>query len=429
MAAPKTKRDEHEADAIIVGGGLVGLASGLALGQAGLSTIIVDALPAEHRLAASFDGRASAVAYANYRMLRVLGVADRIGSEAQRIEDILVSDGRAPDGLRAGGPGPFALWFDRRERDAASDGEPLGYMVENRRMRLALLETIAQSDAVRHLAPANAVSADLAGARARLTLADGRALTAPLLIGAEGRRSVVREAARIRTVGWSYPQDGLVATVRMERDHGGVAHEYFLPSGPFAILPLTERRASLVWTERRAAARAAMALNEAAFEAEIQRRFGDFLGEARLEGPRWSFPLELQIAERFFAPRAALVGDAARRIHPIAGQGFNLGLKDAAALAELAGEAVTLGLDPGGPDVLLRYQQWRRPDSVLMALATDAFNRLFSTDAGPVRLVRGLGLAAVGRIAAARRLFMRDAGADLGALPKLLQGRRLDGPA
>lgn len=415
-------------DVVIAGGGLVGLSAALALAHGGFETAVVDALPAETRLADTFDGRASAVAYANFRMLDVLGCGEALKAHAQRIDDILVSDGRAPDGLRAGGPGPAFLHFDHRELGgrAEAEGEPLGYMVENRRMRAALIERARAAPRVTMIAPAKVASVTLGEARGAVALEDGRVLSAPLVVGAEGRNSIVRETAGIRTIAWRYDQAGLVATVRMAAPHHGVAHEYFLPAGPFAILPLTDNRASLVWTERAAAAKAAMALGDADFQGEIRRRFGDFLGAVTVEGPRFSYPLGLEIAERFAAPRAALVGDAARRIHPIAGQGFNLGLKDAAALAEVLSDSAGLGLDIGGLDVLDRYQAWRRPDSVTMALATDAFNRLFSTDFGPVRVLRDLGIRLVDRLPLARRAFVRAAGADLGALPKLLRGEALD---
>jgi 2-octaprenyl-6-methoxyphenol hydroxylase len=413
-------------DVIIVGGGMTGLAGGLALAHAGLRTVVLDAAPAASRVAPDFDGRASAIAYANFRMLERLGVAARLEGRVQPIAQILVSDGRAPDGLRRGGPGPALLRFDARELDArAGDGrndlEPLGYMIENRWLRRALQEAIAAAENVVHRAPARVEAVVLEPGAARVRLAGGEALAAPLVVGAEGAASVVRETMGVRVVGWDYPQRGLVATVRHEKPHNGVAHEYFLPSGPFAILPLTENRASLVWTERTRAAEAAMALREVDFEAEVRRRFGDFLGAVRIEGPRFSFPLGLRMAEDFVRSRAALLGDAARRIHPIAGQGLNLGLKDAAALADVLGEAARVGLDLGGLDVLERYQRWRRFDSVMLAAATDLFNRLYSNDLAPVRLLRDLGMAAVDRLAFARRLFARDAGADLGEIPSLLR--------
>jgi 2-octaprenyl-6-methoxyphenol hydroxylase len=417
-------------DVIIVGGGMAGLTGALAVAHAGLEAVVLDAAPAARRVATEFDGRASAVAYANFRMLERLGVAAHLEGRVQPITEILVSDGRAPDGLRRGGPGPALLHFQARDLDgrtaqdaesARNDQAPLGLMVENRWLRFALLEAIATAPNVVHRAPARveAVVLEPGGASARLD--DGSTLAAPLIVGAEGAASLVREAMGVRVVGWDYPQSGLVATVRHAKPHGGVAHEYFLPSGPFAILPLTENRASLVWTERTAAAEAAMALDDAGFAAEVRRRFGDFLGALRIEGPRFSYPLGLRVAEDFVRPRAALLGDAARRIHPIAGQGLNLGFKDAAALADVLADAARVGLDLGRLDVLERYQRWRRFDSVMLAAATDLFNRLYSNDLAPVRFARDLGMAVVDKLPFARRLFTRDAGADLGELPSLLR--------
>ncbi|MGD2131756.1 MAG: UbiH/UbiF/VisC/COQ6 family ubiquinone biosynthesis hydroxylase [Maricaulaceae bacterium] len=416
-----TEPSRDDFDAIFAGGGLVGLAAALAAARVGLNVLVIDAAPAETQLAASFDGRASAIAYANFRMLSRLGVAERIGAHAQRIEQILVSDGRAGDDLRAGGPGPRLLHFDARELDDAENGEPLGYMVENRRMRAALIAAAAEAPRLTHLAPARVTEVRLERQRAVVRLEDGTEHAAPLVVGAEGRFSAVRDAMGARIVGWPYRQHGIVATVACEKPHEGVAHEYFLPSGPFAILPLTDNRASLVWTERPDAAAAAMKLDDEAFADEIRRRFGAFLGEVNVEGPRFSYPLGVAVSDKFVAPRAALVGDAARRIHPIAGQGFNLGLKDAAALADVLKEALTAGLDLGGLDVLRRYQEWRRFDSVVLALATDGFNRLYSNDMPLVRFARGLGMAAVDKIGLARRLFTRNAGADMGELPSLLR--------
>jgi 2-octaprenyl-6-methoxyphenol hydroxylase len=275
------------------------------------------------------------------------------------------------------------------------------------------------------LAPAKAVAVSAEGPLASVRLEDGRTLRAPLVVGAEGRHSVVREAAKINLIGWDYPQTGVVATVRMDEDHRGVAHEYFLPSGPFAILPLTERRASLVWTESRARGAALRNARIEVFEAHLRRRFGEFLGGVSVEGPRFVYPLSLQLAERMSAPRMALLGDAAHGIHPIAGQGLNLGLKDAAALAQVLVDAARLGEDIGSESVLDRYGAWRRFDNVMLAAATDAFTRLFSNDVGPVRLARGLGMSVVNRIGPARRFFMQEAGGGVGDLPRLLRGEPL----
>jgi 2-octaprenyl-6-methoxyphenol hydroxylase len=259
-------------------------------------------------------------------------------------------------------------------------------------------------------------------AAAEVTLADGRILRAPLVVGAEGRGSVAREVAGIETMGWSYGQSGVVATVALEHDHQGVAHEYFLPSGPFAILPLTGRRASLVWTESTRRGEALRGARDEVFHAHLRRRFGDFLGRVEAQGPRFVYPLSIQLATRLTAPRLALLGDAAHAIHPLAGQGLNLGLKDAAALAQVLAEALRLGEDIGSEAVLERYARWRRLDNLAVSLACDGFNRLFSNNNPLLRAARGAGLAAVGRIGPARRFFMQEAGGALGDLPRLLRG-------
>jgi 2-octaprenyl-6-methoxyphenol hydroxylase len=258
-----------------------------------------------------------------------------------------------------------------------------------------------------------------------VTLADGRTLRAPVAVGAEGRGSVIRTAAGIGAIGWDYPQTGVVATVRLERPHEGVAHEYFLPGGPFAILPLTGDRASLVWTESRSRGAALKSARPEVFHTHLMRRFGDFLGQVTVEGPVFTYPLSLQLAERFTAPRAALLGDAAHGVHPIAGQGLNLGLKGAAALAEVLVEASRLGEDIGSEAVLERYAAWRRFDTVTLSAGMDAFVRLFSNDNPLLRLARGAGMAAVNRIGPARRFFMTEAGGAVGDLPRLLKGEAL----
>jgi 2-octaprenyl-6-methoxyphenol hydroxylase len=252
-----------------------------------------------------------------------------------------------------------------------------------------------------------------------------RELTAPLVVGAEGRGSVVRREAGMGSVGWDYRQTGVVATVRLEHDHQGVAHEFFLPGGPFAILPLTDNRASLVWTEARPRAEALKAASSEAFHAHLQRRFGECLGRATVEGPVFTYPLSLQLAERFYAPRMALLGDAAHGVHPIAGQGLNMGLKGAAALAETLVEAARLGEDIGSEVVLERYAQWRRFDTVILSAGMDAFVHLFSNDNPLIRLARGVGMATVNRIAPARKMFMQEAGGAFGELPRLLRGEAL----
>jgi 2-octaprenyl-6-methoxyphenol hydroxylase len=408
---------------IVAGAGMVGATGALALASGGLKVALVDPLPFEAQAAPTFDGRASAIAYSSFRALGALGVGARLAPHAQRIEQILVTDGRSP-GAASGQRTPFHLRFAAEEIADRSHGEPLGYMVENRLIRAGLAEGVHASD-IAVLAPARVVGVSADAAAAEVTLDDGRRLQAPLLVGAEGRRSVVREAAGIGVVGWSYGQTGVVATVRHARPHGGVAHEYFLPGGPFAILPLTENRASLVWTESNRRAQALGGASDAAFEAHLRRRFGDFLGDVAVEGPRFAYPLELQLAEQWAAPRIALLGDAAHGIHPIAGQGLNLGLKDAAALAETVVEAARLGEDIGSLAVLDRYARWRRFDTVALAVATDAFTRLFSNDNLLLRAARGVGMGVVNRIGPARRFFMQEAGGAVGELPRLLRGEAL----
>ncbi|MEW5686474.1 MAG: UbiH/UbiF/VisC/COQ6 family ubiquinone biosynthesis hydroxylase [Pseudomonadota bacterium] len=412
-----------DADVIIAGAGVAGATLALGLAQAGLKPVLVDPVPFESQLAPTFDGRAWAIAYAAYRQWRALGLAPALDPHAQRIEQILVTDGRTP-GAATAGQTPFFLRFDSDEISDRSDGEPLGYLLENRHVRAAVSAALTDAG-VQVLAPAKVASLAIDPRAATVTLADGRALSAPLVVGAEGRGSVVREQAGIGAIGWDYKQAGVVATVRMARPHEGVAHEYFLPSGPFAILPLTDDRASLVWTESAARGAALKTARPEIFQAHLERRFGDFLGDVTVEGPVFSYPLSLQLAERLTAPRVALLGDAAHGVHPIAGQGLNLGLKGAAALAEVVADAARLGEDIGSEVVLERYAAWRRFDTVMLSAGMDAFVHLFSNDNPLLRLGRGIGMAAVNRIGPARRFFMQEAGGAVGDLPRLLRGEAL----
>lgn len=413
----------RDIDVIIAGAGIAGATLALALNQAGLRPVLIDPVVFDAQVAPAFDGRASAIAYAAFRQWKALGLAETLEPHAQRIEQILVTDGQTP-GAASRGTGPFFLRFDSAEIADSSDGEPLGYLLENRHIRAALAKAVMAAG-ITVLAPAKVASAAFGPREAAVTLADGRKLTAPVAVGAEGRGSVIRTEAQIGAVGWDYPQTGVVATVRLERPHEGVAHEYFLPGGPFAILPLTGNRASLVWTEARSRGAALKAARPEIFHAHLQRRFGDFLGEATVEGPVFTYPLSLQLAERFTAPRAALLGDAAHGVHPIAGQGLNLGLKGAAALAETLVEAARLGEDIGSEMVLERYAAWRRFDTITLSAGMDAFVRLFSNDNPLLRLARGAGMAAVNRIGPARRFFMTEAGGAVGDLPRLLRGEAL----
>ena len=407
-------------DVIIAGAGMAGATFALAAAQAGLKAVLIDPQPFSDQLAPTFDGRSTAVAFSTFRMLDALGVGEGLRAHACRMDHILVTDGRRP-GAASKAPSSAFLRFDASEIGDRNGGEPLGYMVENRHIRAALAHAIGTAG-IEVRAPAAVASVAVDGVRAAVTLAGSAVLSAPLVIGAEGRGSVVRDAARIDTVGWGYGQSGVVATVRLGRDHGGVAHEYFLPRGPFAILPLTDRRASLVWTETTRAAEALRDASDEAFQSHLMRRFGEFLDGATVEGPRFVYPLELKLATRLTAPRTALIGDAAHGVHPVAGQGLNMGLKDAAALAEVLADAVRLGEDIGSESVLDRYARWRRFDNIALAAGFDSFVRLFSNDVAPVRLARDLGMAVVNRVGPLRRAFMREAGGATGDLPRLLRG-------
>lgn len=405
------------ADVLIAGGGLVGQTLALALEQAGVSVIVVDAAPPTAALAPNFDGRAFAIAFANYRMWRALGLTEDLDPVVQPIRQILVTDGKPLKG-----PSPLHLHFDFAELETQ---EPLGYMVENRFLRAALDKAVRARPAIAALAPAAVTAFTRHPSHVEATLADGRVVRAALIVGCDGRNSFVRKQAGIRTLGRDYPTTAIVATVKHERPHEGVAHEYFLPNGPFAILPLTGERANIVWGEPHLAAKALLAMPQADFLAELKLRFGAFLGEVEPEGPRFSYPLTMKLAERMIDRRLALAGDSAHAIHPIAGQGLNLGLKDVAALAECVRDALALGLDAGDVTALERYQRWRRFDNVMMAAAMDFFDRLFSNDIAPLRRVRGWGLAVVNEIGPARRFFMRFAGAETPGMPSLLKGRSL----
>ncbi|QGZ97062.1 UbiH/UbiF/VisC/COQ6 family ubiquinone biosynthesis hydroxylase [Terricaulis silvestris] len=410
-----------DADVILGGGGLVGQTLALALDQAGVSVAVIDASKPADTLAPTFDGRAFAIAFASFRMWRALGIGDQI--DAQPIEQIMVTDGRLGDGVRKGGPSLLHLHFDRAEmRD---HDEPLGLMCEARHVRLALDSAVKAKSSIRMIQPMSVTSIERDPAGVRVALANGETLRAPLLVGTDGRRSFVRQAVGIRTIGWDYPATAIVATIAHEEPHNAVAYEHFLPNGPFAILPLTGNRSNIVWAEPRKAADALLKMGEDDFLAELRLRFGDFLGELSLEGPRFGYPLSLQLAERMIDARVALAGDSAHGIHPLAGQGLNLGLKDCAALAECIADGVALGLDPGDVSILERYQRWRRFDNVSMALGMEFFDKLFSNDIRPLAVARRLGLGAVNAVGPARRFFMKYAGGGAGDLPKLLRGESL----
>ncbi|MCW5699159.1 MAG: UbiH/UbiF/VisC/COQ6 family ubiquinone biosynthesis hydroxylase [Rhodospirillales bacterium] len=409
--ADPSNSPDLQADVLIVGGGLVGGALACALGQRELSLAVIDTAAPDAVLAAAYDGRASAIAASSRRLLEGIDVWRHIEDETSPMLDIRVSDGDSPLFLHYG--------------NEAVGGEPFGHMVENRTLRRGLLAQMNALDSVRLLAPARVRSLDRTAATVTATLTDGRRIRARLAVAADGRTSQIRDGAGIRVTKWSYNQVGIVCTVAHERPHDNIAHEHFLPSGPFAILPLKGNRASIVWTERAELAPMIMALDDDDFTAELAKRFGDFLGVVSVVGPRWSYPLSLQFAETAIAERLALVGDAYHGMHPIAGQGLNMGFRDVAALAEVIIDTARLGGDVGSADVLRRYQRWRRFDNHLMLAMTDALNRLFSNDIGPIKLARDIGLAVVNRISPLKTLFMRHAMGIVGDLPRLMRGQPL----
>jgi 2-octaprenyl-6-methoxyphenol hydroxylase len=410
------KTRSEMADVLIVGGGLNGPVLALALARAGLSVTVVDALPLKALRATGFDGRAYALALASQRMLAALDLWDAVSGDAQPINGIRASDGRAGEGAS-----PFFLAFDAAEIEEG----PMGYMLEDRFLRRALLDAMKAEDRISHVAGRTVTAQQVDPQGVTITLSDGKTLRARLLVGADGRRSGTAERAGITRTGWGYGQTALVAAIDHALPHGGIAHQFFMPPGPLAILPLPGNRSSIVWSESDAQAQAIMALDDAGFLDVLRPRFGSFLGEISLAGQRFTYPLNLTLANSFVAERLALVGDAAHGVHPIAGQGLNLGLRDVGALAECLVEAARRGEDIASPLVLARYQQWRRFDTATLAVATDAFNRLFSNDNPLLRLGRDLGMAAVGAVPGLRRRFIREAAGLTGDIPRLLQGQPL----
>ncbi|QOF69348.1 ubiquinone biosynthesis hydroxylase [Aminobacter sp. SR38] len=406
-------------DVLVAGAGYVGLATAVSIKQArpNLHIAIVDAAPAE---VWRKDGRASAIAAAACRMLDQLGCWEEIAPEAQAITDMIITDSKSADPVR-----PVFLTFDGE----IGAGEPFAHMIENRLLNGALRRRAAELgiDIIEGVA-VQAFEAGTAGAKVHL--ADGISIDTRLLIAADGVNSRLRDMAGIKTVRWEYGQSGIVCTVIHERPHGGRAEEHFLPAGPFATLPLKPtkdgtNRSSIVWTERTEDADKLVAGDPFVFEIELEQRFGLKLGEIRVEGKPRAWPLGLTLARAFVASRFALAGDAAHGIHPIAGQGLNLGFKDAAALAETTVEADRLGQDIGAIDVLERYEQWRRFDTVRMGITTDVLNRLFSNDIAPVRTIRDIGLGLVDRVPRLKDYFIRQASGLTGETPRLLKGEAI----
>jgi 2-octaprenyl-6-methoxyphenol hydroxylase len=409
-----TSRTAERRHVVIGGAGFAGLALAIALRQGLGETFAVSVADPALASAKSRDPRASAIAAAARRMFEAIGVWDAVASEAQPILDMVVTDSKLDDAVR-----PTFLTFGGE----VEPGEAFAHMIENRLLVDVLVEKAKELGV--ELRPTAVSSFEHAPNKIDTHFADGGMLSARLLVGADGARSQIREQAGIATHGWNYDQSAIVTTVAHEREHHGRAEEHFLPAGPFAILPLTGNRASIVWTETAREAKRIVALSDEEFHDELEKRFGLHLGELKVIGARRAFPLGLFTARSFIAERLALVGDAAHIIHPIAGQGLNMGLRDVAALAEAIVDAARLGLDPGGAEVLDRYQRWRRFDTMTMGVATDGLNRLFSNRSDALRLVRDMGLGMVERLPALKRIFIREAAGFTGDVPKLLKGEVL----
>lgn len=395
-------------DVIILGGGLVGLTQGIALSAHGVSCAVVDPADPNAAIAPGFDGRVSAIASATWKMLQAIGVGAHLEGKGCPIERIWVSDGLEPG----------ALEFIAPDEDGA-----MGTMVENRDIRIALRDAARGATNLTVFQPDRAVDVERDVDGVRMTLASGAQLSAGLLIAAEGRNSPTRDAAGLRVARWSYPHVGTVTAIEHEIPHANTAYEIFYPGGPFALLPMQPgNRSAIVWTVPQKHAAGMLALSDRAWLAEAQKRMGGFLGEISIISPRSSYPLGFHHAARITATRLALVGDAAHGIHPIAGQGLNLGLRDVAAMTQVVVEGMRLGLDTGDAQLLARYERWRSIDSLSVAVATDSLVRLFDVPGKLPSAIRRFGLGAVQRIAPLKNRFMAEARGESGALPRLLMG-------
>ncbi|MBT6925817.1 MAG: UbiH/UbiF/VisC/COQ6 family ubiquinone biosynthesis hydroxylase [Marinovum sp.] len=403
---------EHDCDIAIVGGGLNGPALALAAAQVGLRVIVLDATSHKPRKNAKFDGRAYALALASKRLMAAVGVWENVAQDAEPMLNIRVSDGRAGVGAS-----PFFMDFDHAELEEG----PMGYMVEDRHLRYALQAAMQTSPLIEYRLATRVTGQSTGPEGVTLSLANNQKITTRLLVGADGRQSGTAARAGITYTGWQYGQTALVCAVEHDRPHGGVAHQFFMPAGPMAVLPLSARRSTVVWSEKTDSAAVIKTLDDAAFLDVLRPRFGDFLGDIALTGGRFSYPLGMMIAKNYIAPNVALIGDAAHGVHPIAGQGLNAGLRDVAALIQVLSEAKQRGEDFASQPVLARYQLWRRFDATALAVATDGFNRLFSNDNPILRLGRDLGMGMINAMPKVRRGILREAAGLTGDLPDLMR--------
>ena len=402
----------YDTDIAIVGGGLNGAIMSLALAEAGFTVTLIDPQTLKSKQNPHFDGRSYSLAIASVRLMQALGLWEELAPNAQPILEIKVADGRAYSN-----PSPYFLYFDHHEIEEG----PMGHMVEDRHLRPLLQKRLQSVSQINYRAGLSVSEMTITDTHAELRLNTEETITTRLVIGADGRQSQTAERAGIKRTGWRYGQTALVCALSHNIPHQGVACQYFMPPGPLAILPLTGNRSSIVWTESDANAATIMAMDNNDYMAVLQPRIGDYLGKVELVGARYSYPLNLTIAQNYVMPRLALVGDAAHGVHPIAGQGLNLGLRDIAALSEVLSDARLRGEDFSSLAILLRYQEWRRFDTTALAVATDAVNKLFSNDNSFFRTLRDLGMGAINSLPALRRSFIREAAGLTGDLPRLMQ--------
>lgn len=399
-------------DVVILGGGLAGLSMAAALATAGVPVVCIDQDSPDRQAGDAFDIRTTAIAYASMRVLDCVGVWRHMEAKAGPMLDIRIADQFSP----------LFVHYDHTELAMEGENRPFGWIIDNKDLRHALFARVAELPGLVHLAPARATRVERTRSGAAVFLADGRVVRAKLVVGADGRGSLARESAGIKVRRWVYDQSAIICTIRHSEPNNGVAVEHFLPNGPFAVLPMTENRCSIIWSEKTSLVKAYLDLPDDQFIEELDRRSGGYLGTITLATGRQAWPLSVLLAERFIAERLALIGDAAHAIHPIAGQGLNLGLRDVAALAEVVVDAHRLGLDVGGPEVLARFQRWRRFDTVLLAAVCDGLVHLFSNNIPPLRLARNLGMAVVNRLPPVKRFFMRHAMGVVGDLPRMIRG-------
>ena len=404
---------KEDSDIIIIGGGLVGLTLACALNSAGINSTIIESIDQSRFHDEKFDGRVSAIAYGSKKLFETIGVWQDMADYAGPISDIRITDQNSSSFIHYDG--------------ATVGSNPMGYIVENRFIRKALLGNIASQKGIKLLSPAIYEKIEYGQHDVTVKLkAGGNKIRRKLIVAADGRNSAVREGLGIKTTKLDYGQTAIVCTIKHEKNHQGIAIEHFMPAGPFAILPMQGgHHSSLVWTEKRELAPIFMKMNDSEFLNQVEKRFGAWLGKLEVSGPRWSYPLSLCFADEYIANRACLVGDAAHGIHPIAGQGFNLGIRDVAVLADIIAETIRLGLDVGGFTMLESYQRTRRADNLQMIAATDCLNRLFSNNITPIKLARNLGMGMIEKMPSLKKILMRDAMGILGDTPKLIRGEKI----